>query len=427
MPFASVLLASEMGLDFDPEQALATALGHETDPELIEDSSDASQSENTKVARPDSPDGSMSPTGVQTESQVEHPPVPFAGFADTGMMSQIDANLGSDADIVEVRTLGDHPPTITANRPVGHMMDASLTDRRLVSQSAFPVSAGSTGPLQTRPERPPAQMLHLTRSAPEATVSAAISDPSEGAPAPTKPVQQPTKVQISQSLVPFVPLADRAIPDERAGALDVPRASASHAILPETMAATTRGPNGTPQAGEGPTTTTSGAPTAIAATALSPQSDILTEFGLGATSASDVRPVSGEPIIAASSPPVARQIFQQIGMAITQTGNGTTEITFNPEELGRVRLTVSHAESGPTVIITAERPDVLDLMRRHIGSLGLDLAQAGLGQATFTFGEHSQQGPPSDAVPEPSHDESDDLQPFVSPTSVAGSGLDLRL
>jgi len=205
MPFASVLLASEMGLDFDPEQALATALGHETDPELIEDSSDASQSENTKVARPDSPDGSMSPTGVQTESQVEHPPVPFAGFADTGMMSQIDANLGSDADIVEVRTLGDHPPTITANRPVGHMMDASLTDRRLVSQSAFPVSAGSTGPLQTRPERPPAQMLHLTRSAPEATVSAAISDPSEGAPAPTKPVQQPTKVQISQSLVPFVP------------------------------------------------------------------------------------------------------------------------------------------------------------------------------------------------------------------------------
>ena len=64
----------------------------------------------------------------------------------------------------------------------------------------------------------------------------------------------------------------------------------------------------------------------------------------------------------------ARAIATQIAEALRQ-GSGTIDVTLSPEELGRVRLSVGVSEGAMLVSISAERPETLDLMRRHIDIL----------------------------------------------------------
>lgn len=69
------------------------------------------------------------------------------------------------------------------------------------------------------------------------------------------------------------------------------------------------------------------------------------------------------------------------------------ELSLNPEELGRVRLSISAAESGITVHVLAERPETLDLMRRHIDQLAREFQALGYDSINFAFNEgQSEQG-----------------------------------
>lgn len=78
---------------------------------------------------------------------------------------------------------------------------------------------------------------------------------------------------------------------------------------------------------------------------------------------------------------------QQVADAVRQGfARGSVDVALHPEELGRVRLSFSPAEAGLTITIQADRPETLDLLRRHADLLGNDLRQQGFGTISFEFG-----------------------------------------
>lgn len=86
-------------------------------------------------------------------------------------------------------------------------------------------------------------------------------------------------------------------------------------------------------------------------------------------------------------------VVQQIAAALAQSSGQSTQIALNPEELGRVRISLATSEAGLVVNIVAERPETADLMRRNIDSLLRDFSELGYENPTFDFhsnGENEQ-------------------------------------
>lgn len=153
----------------------------------------------------------------------------------------------------------------------------------------------------------------------------------------------------------------------------------------------------------------------------------------------DSQPVSGAPGVQSSPVQTAAMpqaihrtdaaaILRQVSDGMARLGEGSVEIRLSPEELGQVRMQMMPTDGGMTVHITADRPETLDLMRRHIDQLARDLADAGYESASFSFGEGGEGGQESSAR----HDRPDkaphDDTPAAKPRNAAAAsdGLDLR-
>ncbi|MEL6642528.1 MAG: flagellar hook-length control protein FliK [Pseudomonadota bacterium] len=127
-----------------------------------------------------------------------------------------------------------------------------------------------------------------------------------------------------------------------------------------------------------------------------------------------------------ATPEAARAISLQVIEALRQ-GSGTIDVTLVPEELGRLRLSIGVSEGAMLVTLSAERPETLDLMRRHIDILQAEARAEGFAELAFAF---SGDGPPQDqtppnaltlaAMPDP------EPRPFL-PAQGPQAGLDLRL
>jgi flagellar hook-length control protein FliK len=127
----------------------------------------------------------------------------------------------------------------------------------------------------------------------------------------------------------------------------------------------------------------------------------------------------------------APQVASQIVAAISQSSGTTTEILLNPEELGRVRISLTNGEAGMTVNILAERGETAELMRRNIELLARELRDLGYENPSFTFGERSDgsndtwDDEHSEQAPETANTAT---QPPTSSMQVTLSGgLDLKL
>lgn len=136
----------------------------------------------------------------------------------------------------------------------------------------------------------------------------------------------------------------------------------------------------------------------------------------------------GQPQAAHRAPPV--HVAQQLAVALTASDTGTTEVTLNPEELGRVRLSLTPSDTGITVSIMAERPDTADLMRRHLGTLTREFQAIGYDNVNFDFtgdgGADSDQKPQEGAV---TAQPADIAPPPPVPAGIAMlslAGLDLK-
>lgn len=130
--------------------------------------------------------------------------------------------------------------------------------------------------------------------------------------------------------------------------------------------------------------------------------------------------------------PVARDVLHQIVAAVrAEPGTGEIEITLSPEELGRVRVSLS-VDGPQTAHILADRPETLDLIRRHIDLFTQELRAGGLGAFEFRFGEdrpsqawHGRADTSESAAPDGS-DPPAAIAHGGGPNPLSG-GLDLRL
>ncbi|MHA6346772.1 flagellar hook-length control protein FliK [Roseivivax sp. CAU 1761] len=128
---------------------------------------------------------------------------------------------------------------------------------------------------------------------------------------------------------------------------------------------------------------------------------------------------------AAPLPPAWRQVTE----VIARRREGTTELRLAPEELGRLQLRLTPGEAGLAVTISAERPETLDMLRRHIGELARDLTEAGFGGLSFAFSGGDPDPPPRQAgcAPHPPGAAAAPPAPDPRPAAAAAEGLDLLL
>lgn len=103
------------------------------------------------------------------------------------------------------------------------------------------------------------------------------------------------------------------------------------------------------------------------------------------------------PIIPVADPRMARAVMNQISASLKTDDAGAIEIRLDPPELGRVALHVSPVDGGHVANVVADRPEILDLLRRHEALLAQELKDAGFGALSFSFSQ--QNGASDDGSP----------------------------
>lgn len=127
-------------------------------------------------------------------------------------------------------------------------------------------------------------------------------------------------------------------------------------------------------------------------------------------------------------PPLPQQIAAALAPAATDQP-GTIDLVLRPDELGSLRFEMRPQGDRLHVVISAERPETLDLLRRSAPELMAELRQSGLQGSTLQFGQWSQQRstPPPPQQPEFTPLADLPLPPHPAPQRPAATGLDLRL
>lgn len=116
---------------------------------------------------------------------------------------------------------------------------------------------------------------------------------------------------------------------------------------------------------------------------------------------------------------------------------GTLELSLAPEELGRLRMSLVQEGDMVRVMLMAERPETLDLMRRHAEQLSQEFRQAGFSGATLGFGQwgsgggtggsdQSQHQRPAETPPQ-RFEPASHPAPQHAKSAATAAGLDLRL
>lgn len=143
---------------------------------------------------------------------------------------------------------------------------------------------------------------------------------------------------------------------------------------------------------------------------------------------------SALPILQAPETP--RLVALQIAEVVRASGDRAMELRLQPEELGRVQLTMSQDATGTlTVALNVERPETLDLLRRNIDLLSADLRDLGYANIDFSFqgeGSGGEHGPGTGDTPRTIHARSEMLadglaRPSEPARLAAGDGIDIRL
>ncbi len=140
---------------------------------------------------------------------------------------------------------------------------------------------------------------------------------------------------------------------------------------------------------------------------------------------------------AAQGSPAAAPVLQQVTVALSGPLAPVTELRLSPEELGSVRIEVATDGDQVAMVVTAERQDTLDLLRRNADRLMADLREAGFARLDLSFGAWS--GPsggertPDIPSPAPSVEELPEIAAALAatgpapPRAVTAAGLYLRI
>jgi flagellar hook-length control protein FliK len=229
---------------------------------------------------------------------------------------------------------------------------------------------------------------------------------------------------------------------EAAGTLDLPSEPAPE---PATTAFAANGQSGGAAGGGiGPATPAEKAPDAQTAAPFVPlmaidpmaMQEAITDLG---TMAPGDHPQRSPEAVSGAPPPspnleAGRGVAMQLVAAVSAKGDGGYEVRLSPEELGVVKLTLHVGDGTVSLLVQAERPETLDLMRRSIDLLEREFRDAGFGSLNLSFGQgggdRQAQGAAvySAALQERPATAANALQPAAAPGRVPSSSqLDLRL
>ena len=129
-----------------------------------------------------------------------------------------------------------------------------------------------------------------------------------------------------------------------------------------------------------------------------------------------------------------QHVASQLAAVLVRNASSVTELALAPEELGRVKLRMKSDPANPdrmVILISVDRPETLDLFRRHAGELADAIRNAGYSGADIGFdqsggeGASGQRREPSSLAPALSFDDVDQTQ--ATPMRSVGASLDLRL
>ncbi len=125
----------------------------------------------------------------------------------------------------------------------------------------------------------------------------------------------------------------------------------------------------------------------------------------------------------------ARHAAQQIATAVIQGNGKSTEIALNPEELGRVRLTLTATDGALTMTVLADRPETQELLRRHIDVLAQEFRALGYESVSFSFNAEGQadSGGSTETSEIASHASAQNIESDEVAEPMPSNGLDLRL
>lgn len=107
-------------------------------------------------------------------------------------------------------------------------------------------------------------------------------------------------------------------------------------------------------------------------------------------------PTSG---ILAGQTPTAAQLSAQIIPMVQSGRSGPLELLLSPVELGHMRFEIHHRGEQVQIVLSAERPETLDLLRRNSEQLLTDFRNAGFEGASLSFG-HWGSGQNADTSPQ---------------------------
>ena len=117
----------------------------------------------------------------------------------------------------------------------------------------------------------------------------------------------------------------------------------------------------------------------------------------------------------------------QIALAMTASGEATTEIVLSPEELGTVKIKLEQSAETMIVHVATERAETSDLIRRNLSELSRELTNIGFENVDFSFEEQAKRDQPKGQA------QNLGALNFVEPVAeavwvtVESEGLDLRL
>lgn len=132
-------------------------------------------------------------------------------------------------------------------------------------------------------------------------------------------------------------------------------------------------------------------------------------------------------------------VARQIAEAVQRAPGKSVELQLHPAELGRVRMTLSAAENGMTVLIQTERNETLDLMRRNIEVLEQAIGELGYSTINFSFGPDNQQSQGGDpesnpkgsattlAIPQEPTESISDYEHQIRPAVGSVIGMDVKV
>ena len=131
-------------------------------------------------------------------------------------------------------------------------------------------------------------------------------------------------------------------------------------------------------------------------------------------------------------PELPRAIAAQIIEAM-RAGTGIVDVTLWPEELGRLTLSLAAQESAMSVTVAADRPETLELIRRHMDVLLEEARSAGFSDVAFGFAGDGGAGTDAEKGEDAKADASALAEtrlweaPEAPRTSAAPGRLDLRI